>query len=135
MNWKKASYPLIIREGHLDSFGHVNNATYLQIFEEARWQFITEEGYGFREVHQRKQGPTILEVHLFFKKELKLRQQVTVESQVMDYSGKVATMVQEIRNEAGELCTRLELKFALFDTQARRLIDPTPQWLKAVGGS
>ena len=30
------TYKLRIIETHLDMFGHVNNATYLQIFEEAR---------------------------------------------------------------------------------------------------
>lgn len=30
-------YPVVIREHHLDTFGHVNNAAYLDILEEARW--------------------------------------------------------------------------------------------------
>ena len=33
-------YPVIIREQHLDSYGHVNNATYLQLAEEARWEMM-----------------------------------------------------------------------------------------------
>ena len=39
-------YQLVIREQHLDTFGHVNNAKYLEILEEARWDLITGNGYG-----------------------------------------------------------------------------------------
>jgi thioesterase III len=28
---------ILIREEHLDTFGHVNNARYLEIFGQARW--------------------------------------------------------------------------------------------------
>ena len=37
MEWKVFTYPLLIKETYLDTFGHVNNATYLTLFEEARW--------------------------------------------------------------------------------------------------
>ena len=45
MQNKIFEYPLTIKEFHLDTFGHVNNATYLQIYEEARWEFINQNGY------------------------------------------------------------------------------------------
>ena len=44
-------YYLIIRESHLDTFGHLNNATYLQLFEEARWDYITNRGFGVWSTH------------------------------------------------------------------------------------
>ena len=43
-------YELLIHEAHLDTFGHVNNAKYLEVLEEARWDFITRNGYGLDEV-------------------------------------------------------------------------------------
>jgi thioesterase III len=33
-----------IRSFHTDSFGHVNNARYLELLEEARWQFAEHHG-------------------------------------------------------------------------------------------
>ena len=50
-------YPVQIGESHLDTFGHVNNAKYLEIFEDARWELISKNGYGLEEVHRRKIGP------------------------------------------------------------------------------
>ncbi len=40
----------VIREQHLDTFGHVNNARYLELFEQARWDFITDNGFGLEQV-------------------------------------------------------------------------------------
>ncbi|WP_420812757.1 thioesterase family protein [Leptospira kmetyi] len=31
----------------MDSFGHLTNIKYIQIFEDARWQMLTDHGYGF----------------------------------------------------------------------------------------
>ena len=36
---------IVISEAHLDSFGHLNNARYLELFEQARWDLITEGGF------------------------------------------------------------------------------------------
>ena len=65
-------YPLLILERHLDTYGHVNNSTYLEIFEEARWDFIEKGGYGHRRIMELGQGPIVLEVNLKFMKAQKL---------------------------------------------------------------
>jgi acyl-CoA thioester hydrolase len=48
MNHKIHTYPLTIKETYLDTFGHVNNAMYLALLEEARWDLITTNGYGLK---------------------------------------------------------------------------------------
>ena len=63
-------YAVVIRENHLDTFGHVNNATYLQLLEEARWEFITSRGYDLNYVQKVGIGPVILEINMKFLKEL-----------------------------------------------------------------
>ena len=126
-------YPLMIRESHLDTFGHVNNATYLQLFEEARWEIITQNGFGLDRVHETGQGPVILEVHIRFMKELKLRSHVTIKTQITEWEGKINKLRQWIENEKGQNCCEAEFTFSLFDTKARKIIAPTPEWLKALG--
>ena len=59
-------YEITIKEHHLDFYGHVNNATYLQLYEEARWQFITDNGYGFEKIKSSGLGPVILEIKIRF---------------------------------------------------------------------
>ena len=68
---KNFEYTLQIKEHHLDSFGHVNNAVYLALYEEARWELITHNGYGMDEVKKFRQGPVVLDVKVRFRKEMK----------------------------------------------------------------
>jgi acyl-CoA thioester hydrolase len=126
-------YEVLIREQHLDTFGHVNNAKYLEILEEARWDMITRNGYGLDEVVRRRVGPTILEINLRFDRELKNRQRVTIKSWVESYERKVAKVRQQISDEDGKLCCEALFTVGLFDVAARKLILPTVEWLRAVG--
>jgi acyl-CoA thioester hydrolase len=126
-------YRVLIIERHLDTFGHVNNATYLDLFEAARWDWITGNGFGLDRIRELQQGPTVLEVTLRFKREIKNRQQILIRTWVESYEGKVGTVAQEMRDEAGELCCEGRFLCALFDLKARRLLAPTPEWLVAVG--
>lgn len=125
-------YPLLIREHHLDSFGHVNHATYLEILEEARWEFITARGFGLDVVHRTGVGPVVLEIKIQFLKEIRLRQSVRIDSQLLSYEKKIGTLRQTILGDGG-ICTEATLVFGLFDIQARKLIMPTKDWLAAVG--
>jgi len=126
-------YEVLIIERHLDTFGHVNNATYLDLFEAARWDWITGNGFGLDRIRELQQGPTVLEIVLRFKREIKNRQRITIRTWMESYEGKVGSVVQEMRDEAGELCCEGRFLCGLFDLQARRLLLPTPEWKKAVG--
>lgn len=126
-------YPILIVERHLDTFGHVNNATYLDLFEAARWDWITANGYGLERIRELRQGPVILEINLRFKREIKNRQAITIRTWVESYEGKIGIVLQEMRDAAGELYCEGRFTCALFDLEARRLLAPTPEWLAAVG--
>ena len=128
-------YPLLILERHLDTFGHVNNATYLELFEEARWDWIHQNGYGLDQVRSSGLGPTILEVHLRFKRELRNRERIIIQSVVDSYEGKIGKMTQSMVNASGDLFCEAKMVFGLFDLTARRLVLPTPEWLAGVGVS
>ena len=132
-SWKTHYYTFTVREEHIDSYGHVNNATYLQLFEEARWVMIEANGYGFKRIHELKIGPIILEIHIKFIKEILLGQIIQVESQMTSYSGKVGEMLQQMKSEEGVVLCSAAMKFGLFDLQKRKLIEPTWEWLKAIG--
>lgn len=125
-------YEMTIKEFHLDTFGHVNNATYLQIYEEARWQFITENGYGLERIKETGLGPVILEINLKFIKELHLRKDITIHSQTGEYGSRIGIIKQWITDSDGNLCSTTEMKIGLFDTHKRKLAEPTPEWLTAI---
>lgn len=127
-------YPLLVREAHLDTFGHVNNATYFQVLEAARWEFITARGYGMEKIRESGLGPTILGFdNVRFLKELRLRQDVVIESQMLSYVKKIGVLRQDIVDTGGVKYFTSTLTLALFDTAIRKLVPPTPEWLQAVG--
>jgi len=124
---------IVIREGHLDTFGHVNNARYLEIFEQARWDLITDNGFGIEHVKASGTGPVILEINLRFLREVKNRQQVLIRSCVDSYEGKIGRMTQLLVDDSEQICCEGKFVFALWDTRTRKIIAPTPDWRAAVG--
>ncbi len=130
---KVFSYSAQIREHHLDGFGHVNNATYLKLFEEARWELITQGGYSYQDVQREQKGPVILELQVKFLLELRVREKIRIDTCCVNYGKVVAELEQKIWNEKQELCTEARFKFALFDLEKRKLLKPSEKWLRALG--
>ena len=126
-------YSLRILERHLDTNGHVHHAVYLEILEEARWEMITQNGYGLKRIQETGIGPVILEIQIRYGRELRLREKIRIRTQVKEYSKKIAFISQEILNEESQVCCNVEYKFGLFDLNTRKLILPNEEWLKALG--
>jgi thioesterase-3 len=133
MEFEKFYYPMLIQENHLDTFGHVNNAAYLQILEQARWDLITPRGFGLKVIQKEALGPTILEWHIKFLKELRLRQKIIIETQTLSYEKKIGVLKHVMMDEENNPCCEAVMTFGLFDLKARKLILPTPEWLHAIG--
>jgi acyl-CoA thioester hydrolase len=124
--------PILIRESHLDTFGHVNNATYLQMFEDARWEYISRKGYDLNYVKKVQKGPVILEINLKYLREIHLREKIEVTVKLLEYNKKIAIMEQKILKESGEVACEGRFVFGLFDMINRKLISATPEWKLAV---
>ena len=126
-------YQTQILEHHLDTFGHVNNAKYLELYEEARWDIIHHRGYGITDIQKSKEGPVVLEVTCRFKAELKCRELVTITSQAIDVKSKISQMKQVMTKEDGTIACEAIFTFGYMDLAKRRLIEQPEKWLKALG--
>ena len=127
-------YPVTILEKHLDTFGHVNNAIYLSLYEEARWDFITKGGFGLEEIQKKKIGPVVLELNIKFTAELKNREDIVIHSKVLGMKNAlVMEMEQSMLKPDGTIASIMNISFGLFDLQKRKLIPPTEEWKKAIG--
>jgi thioesterase III len=132
MKTKLFSYPITIKEDYLDAFKHVNNAMYLTLYEEARWDIITKNGYGLDKILETGLAPTILEIKIRFLKEILLGNQINIVTQIESYTGKIGVIKQKmLRND--EICSTADFTIALFSLKERKLVQPTPEWLHAVG--
>jgi acyl-CoA thioester hydrolase len=128
-------YSLKILERHLDTFGHVNNATYLELYEEARWEVMAENNLGMKEVLQRRVGPVLLDLHLTFKAELTNREEIKIITQARSKMKNkyVILMDQKIVKSDGRVASTLELSIGLMNLDKRKLIPPSLEWMKALG--
>lgn len=126
-------YRFQVLESDLDSFGHVNNANYLRMFENARWDLMTSRGYTMKDVHARQIGPVVLECSMKFKRELKNREHVSIKSFVLEHKGKITTLRQVMMNSKGEESCVADFVFGLFDLKTRKLIEYTPEWKHVLG--
>lgn len=131
---KEFEYKLDILEKHLDTFGHVNNATYLELYEEARWDIIAQRGFSLEEIQRNKQGPVVLDLSLKFQAELRNRETITIVSKVLGMKNKYAMeMEQQMIKSDGKVASTMNISFGLFDLRERKLITPTPEWNSAIG--
>ena len=127
-------YFVTIREIHLDSFGHVNNAVYAQLYEEARWEFITQNNFGLERIKQIQVGPVILDMKIRFKRELLNREVIKIKSKTIALvSSKIMVLEQVMHKPDGKIASEAEFTIGFFDMKERKLIDASPEWLHAIG--
>lgn len=122
-----------VTEGDLDFFGHVNNANYLKIYENARWAFINKNHYGLEKIQKERQGPVLLEVHLKFRRELKIGHKILVLSQCQKVDHRFLTLRQVMVRDDMFLASEAIFLIGYFDLDSRKLITPNLDWLNAVG--
>lgn len=119
---------------HIDSFGHVNNSSYLVLYEEARWDILNQGSWEVGKIQQEKIGPVLLNVNLSFRRELKVGDEIKIKSQLKEIKNKkVVRFYQEIVKLDDELASTALFEIGLFDLKKRKLINITDEWLSVLG--
>ncbi len=127
-------YKKQVLEHHLDTYGHVNNAVYLQIYEEARWDISEKAGWGWAQVMEEKIGPVVLAANITYKKEPHNREGITIKTQFKNMRNSLVGVInQEIYNEQGRLASTLELQVGMINLTTRKLLRPTERFFKMLG--
>ncbi len=127
------TYPVRILENHLDAYGHVNHVSYFSLYELARWEVITSGGRGLEFVRDTGVGPIVLDVQVKFRKELKLRQDVIIKTQVETWRGVAGTLRQWMESTDGILHSEAKFTMGMFDLKGRRLVKADREWCRALG--
>ena len=119
-----------IQETDLDFVGHVNNATYVRIFEQARWQLLFDNGYTLADINRTQQTPIILSINISYLKELTARQGIEVQTKFVDFKNKVGLLEQKMLITGSEIVAcSAEISYGIFDMKSRKLIAPSKEWL------
>jgi acyl-CoA thioesterase FadM len=131
--WSIHRYERMVDEFDIDLLGHLNNVAAMALFERARWDMITSRGYGIETVRATGQAPVIVAVDVQFRREVTLRQLVTIETYTSFVASKVGTVTQLLRTEDGAPNIVATYTIGLFDLTTRRLVPPTAAWRRACG--
>ncbi|HOX42638.1 MAG TPA: thioesterase family protein [Myxococcota bacterium] len=116
-------FETVIRPTQVDTFGHLNHAVYLEIFEWARWEWAAAEGMGLdRLVAEERTAPAVLHVDLSFLKELRMHEAVRVRTWVQALESVKGVIGQEMVKADGAVAARLWLTFTMFHLDRRRAV-------------
>ena len=128
-----SEYRFQVLEKHLDTFGHVNNAQYLVLYEEARWDLIENNGFGINRIKAEAAGPVLLEATVKFKRELKNREWIRIQSFAGEMNGKLMVINQQMVKPDGKIASEASFTVGFMDLKERKLIVPPDDWLKIFG--
>ena len=125
---KKSSYTLTVRGYELDSFGHVNNAVYLQYAEAALWNFMNVHGM-LKIIMGEGLFPVIMESKQRYMHELKILDEVRIDTEVSCSGGIVSYKHNIINKSTGLVSCRVIGKLAYVNKE--RIICDIPEAVRA----
>ncbi len=121
----KFSATLSVRSYELDSFGHVNNAVYLQYLEYARCEFMAQQGLTFNDFHAWGAFPYVVHVDIDYKASSRTGDELELIGWVSEWGRSSFVLSYEVHNRTtGKLSALANVKFAWVNDQER--IIPVP---------
>ena len=115
---------ITVRGYELDSYGHVNNAVYIQYLEQARWVFMKDRDL-LERINDEELFLVVTETHIRYIREANLFDELTVET-TMKAEKPYLVFRQKILNEkTGIVLSRATVK-TIFVNQQRMPMDIPP---------
>ena len=112
-----------VRGYHCDYYGHVNNARYLEMLEEARWQY-TETGMDLSYWEDRGLGFVVAAVNINFKRPASPGMDLEILTQTTKLEGRSGIIHQEIINSGnGKTVVVADITFAVIDMKTGRAVN------------
>ena len=93
-----------------DIYGHLNNANYLHLYEEARANALEEMDMSVMKLSEEGVHIYITEITLNFKIGLPVGEKVIIETQMIKATRATSIWKQEIFNNSSELCNTVIVK-------------------------
>lgn len=119
-----------VRGYHLDGYQHVNNARYLEFFEEARWAFF-EESDALKTLQEKNIMFVVVNVNINYRYPASVGQTIVIKSKLdnlAEVGSKKSTFQQTIylENTDTVVCDAI-ITFVLFDATTQRAIATTEE--------
>lgn len=116
---------MVVRNYHIDSFGHVNHARYVEMLEEARWQYL--EGNELLDViHEVGAFHVVAQLFIKYRKPAKIGDILQFETQIesrLSHSFQISQ--KAVIEKSNELALEAVVTNVFVDRKGQpRLIDP-----------
>lgn len=130
-DYKTFTKEFFITENFIDLFGHVSNDKYMQLYDLARWEIITELGYGYEWIKKHNICAVIIQANINFKKEIKLRDTITVYSKLETIEKNLIMRWKQVMiGQDKKVHSDVLYKTAFFDMVRRRIIPVDKEFIE-----
>jgi thioesterase-3 len=111
-----------VRGYHADFYGHVNNARYLEFFEEDRWAHL-ESSLDLQEWASRGLIFLVVNINVNYRKAVGVGETVLVSTEIDKIGNKSAVLLQKIvLKETGEVAADALVTFVISDRSGRAVV-------------
>lgn len=111
-----------VRGYHADFYGHVNNARYLEFFEEDRWHMM-ESKVDLRDWAARGLAFLVVNINVNYRKAVPVGEILTVSTDVETINSRSAVLRQEARfKRSGEVAADALVTFVIIDKTGKAVV-------------
>jgi len=111
-----------VRGYHCDFYGHVNNARYLELMEEARWQYL-EAGMGLEYWSDRGLGFVVAGIEIKYKRPANPGMDLEISTKMTETQGRMGLIHQVFTDQAtGKIIVDALVTFAVIDLKTGRAV-------------
>lgn len=108
-----------IRNYHIDNFGHVNHARYLEFLEEARWQYL-EKNQLLEPIHQNEMFHVVSKIVINYLHPVRLGDVLSIETKIDGRSSKCFWVDQTAYiKSSGKTAVKAVITNVFVDAQGR----------------
>jgi thioesterase-3 len=123
-----------IRGYHLDLFGHVNNARYLEFLEEARWAAF-EKTVDLQELARKGYAFTVVNININYRRPAFMNEVVRIETEVTQWRRRSAVIHQVVKLQGTDtVVADADVTFVIFDTNRQKTAILEGEVLEFVNG-
>jgi thioesterase III len=111
---------LRVRGYHLDGYGHVNNARYLEFMEEGRWDFFDQHPEMIKELHQAGRAFVVVNLNIDYLAAARQGDDLEIITGIIDVSERSGLCHHRIVRKDGTVIAQADLTFVLLDIRANK---------------
>lgn len=111
---------LRVRGFHLDGYGHVNNARYLEFMEEGRWDYFDQHPKMINELQQAGRAFVVVNLNIDYLAAARHGDDLEIMTGIVDVGERSGLCHHRIVRKDGTLIAQADLTFVLLDMRANK---------------